>query len=85
MNGKYYNNPTFPDANENAFEEEVEKKETDYRHCQIYVTFPESNLWHDVVFEGRIIKEENNLLTVKKVDSTILLPTKYINYVEYNK
>ena len=84
MNGKYYNNPTFPDAEEEETIEE-EKTEIKKKTTIIYASFPSENE-KDKVFKGTIKHSSNDLIKLLTSDNrVIIIPCKYINYIEHIK
>ena len=84
MNGKYYNNPTFPEAEEEKGAEEVNTNNK--RVCKVFASFP-SETWKDKMFEGIIKDNTNDLIKILTNDNrTVIIPCSYIDYIEiYSK
>ena len=97
MEGTYFNNPTFPYAENMENNSEMindddlaNNRENVNRllnkDVKIYATFGNSMIWRDKIFEGKIKNFENHYIILLCGDDThLLIPMNCINFIELKK
>ena len=97
MIDNYYQNPTFPTANENKINEE--KADSNFEKInlslidiinkykdnsiKIYATYSDNTTWKNKIFEGKIEYVNNNYIILKDLANIVyVLKTESIDYLE---
>ena len=88
MEGEYYNNPSFPyaeDLKRDNEENEKGKNVNDFisKNVIIYASFNNSMKWRDKIFEGKILEIDNNHLVLLDFENNnLFIPKRYINFIQ---
>ena len=101
MNGKYYQNPTFPQNIEEVREEQFFNNEfvmeNNYLHLilkdnkgkkvKVYSSFPYATEWKNKLFEGVIENSEKDFLIISdpKNGEWNIIPVQFIDYINFEE
>ena len=93
MNGNFYQNPTFPNIENDVMSEITEETcvtkidnpiELENKKVKIYVSFSNNSPWQNKIYECTILINQNEFLIIKDINNIkYLIKKSNIDYIEF--